>query len=182
MLLTILAVLVAAVAALLVFAATRPDGFTVQRAATIAAPADRIFAQLNDFHRWSAWSPWERLDPEMRRTFSGADRGRGAVYGWVGNKKVGEGRMEILESDPPSRLRIQLDFLKPFESHNTTEFTLAPAGGGTRVNWAMHGRHTFVTKVMCLFMNMDRMVGPDFERGLASLKTIAEAEPAPQPA
>jgi len=182
MLVTILIVLAAAVAALLVFAATRPDTFTVQRSATIAAPAGRIFPHLDHFHRWPAWSPWEKLDPEMKRTFSGAESGVGAVYAWEGNKKVGRGRMEILESDPPSRLRIQLDFVEPFESHSTTVFTLAPEGGGTQVNWAMHGNHNFATKVMCLFMNMDRMVGPDFERGLASLKAVAETEPAPQPA
>lgn len=182
MLLTIVTVLVAAVAALLVFAATRPDSFTVQRAATIAAPAERIFPYLNDFHRWGAWSPWEKLDPDLKRTFSGAESGPGAAYAWVGNKKVGEGRMEILESDPPSRLKIQLDFLKPFEAHNTTVFTLAPDGGGTRVSWTMHGSRNFVFKLMGIFMNMDRMIGADFERGLANLKAAAETAPAPQPA
>jgi len=178
----IVVVVLAAVAAVLAFAATRPDTYTVQREATIAAPAGRIFPYLDDFHRWATWSPWEKLDPEMKRTFSGAESGPGAVYAWVGNKKVGEGRMEILESEPPSRLRIQLDFLKPFEAHNTTEFTLEPAGGGTRVNWAMHGNKNFMFKLMGIFMNMDTMVGRDFERGLASLKAIAETEAAPQPA
>lgn len=182
MLLIIVIVLAAAVAALLVFAATRPDTFQVQRSATIAAPPERIFPHLDDFHRWSAWSPWEKLDPELKRTFSGAERGPGAVYAWEGNSKVGQGRMEILESDPPSRLRIQLDFIKPFEAHNTTVFTLAPAPGGTQVTWTMHGSKNFLFKLMGIFMNMDTMVGRDFERGLANLKAIAEAEPAPQPA
>ena len=182
MLLIILIVLVAAVAALLAFAATRPDTFTVQRSATIAAPAGRIFPHLDDFHRWGAWSPWEKLDPELKRTFSGPESGKGAVYAWEGNKKVGAGRMEILESDPPSRLRIQLDFIRPFEAHNTTEFTLLPEAGRTQVTWTMRGNHNFMTKVMSIFTDMDRMVGPDFERGLAALKTLAETESAPQPA
>ncbi|HEX6748507.1 MAG TPA: SRPBCC family protein [Longimicrobium sp.] len=182
MLLTILVVLVIAIAALLAFASTRPDHFEVQRSATIAAPAERIFPYLDDFHRWIEWSPWEKLDPELKRTFSGAERGTGAVYAWEGNKKVGQGRMEIVESDAPRRLRIKLDFIKPFEAHNTTVFALAPAGGGTRVDWTMLAINTFPGKVMSVFMNMDRMIGRDFERGLANLKAVAEAEPAPQPA
>ena len=182
MLLTIVVVLVVAIAALLAFAATRPDTFQVQRSATIAAPAESIFPHLDDFHRWVAWSPWEKLDPELKRTFSGAERGPGAVYAWEGNKKVGQGQMEILESDPPRRLRIKLDFIKPFEAHNTTVFALAPAGGGTQVTWTLDGNHNFMSKLMSVFMDMDRMVGADFERGLASLKAVTEAEPAPQPA
>ena len=181
MLLIILVVALAAVAALLALAATRPDTFTVQRA-TNAAPAERIFPYLDDFHRWAAWSPWEKLDPELKRTFSGPASGTGAAYAWAGNKQVGEGRMEILESDPPRRLRIQLDFLKPFEAHNTTTFALAPAGDATRLTWTMLGNHNFMSKVMSIFMNMDRMVGADFERGLANLRAVAEAAPAPQPA
>jgi len=181
MLLTIPLVLVAAVAGLLGFAARRPDTFRVERSATIAAPASRIFALLDDFHSWSAWSPWEKLDPGMQRTFSGAERGPGAVYAWSGNKKAGQGRMEITESDAPNRLAIQLHFIAPFEAHNTTVFTLVPDGGGTRVNWAMHGNNSFGFKVMGMFMNMDRMVGGDFERGLANLKAVAESEP-PHPA
>jgi carbon monoxide dehydrogenase subunit G len=182
MFLTIAIVLVAIVAALLVFAATRPDTFRVERSATIAAPAARIFPHLDDFHRWGAWSPWEKLDPALKRTFSGAESGAGAVYAWEGNSKVGQGRMEILESDAPSRLRIQLDFIKPFEAHNTTVFALAPEGDATRVTWVMDGRHNLVSKLMGVFMNMDRMVGNDFERGLANLKAVAETQPAPQPA
>ena len=182
MFVTILTILAAVVVALLIYAATRPPTFTVQRSATIGAPPDRVFAYLDDFHRWPAWSPWERLDPEMQRVFSGAEHGKGAAYAWSGNKKVGEGRMEILESQAPSRVFIQLDFLKPFEAHNTTEFTLDPGDGGTRLNWAMHGNHNFVSKLMSVFMNMDKMVGSDFERGLANLKTVAETEASEQPA
>ena len=182
MLLTIAIVVVAIVVALLAFAATRPDTFTVQRSATIAAPPSRIYPHLDDFHHWGAWSPWEKLDPELKRTFSGAESGKGAVYAWEGNKKVGSGRMEILESDAPSRLRIQLDFITPFEAHNNTVFTLAPAAGGTRMTWAMHGHRNFVFKLMGIFMNMDRLIGADFERGLAKLKSVAETEPASQPA
>jgi hypothetical protein len=182
MLLTIAIVVVAAVAALLAFAATRPGTFTVERSAMIAAPAERIYPHLDDFHRWSAWSPWEKIDPELKRAFSGAASGAGAIYAWEGNKKVGQGRMEILESDAPERLRIQLDFIKPFEAHNTTVFTLAPAADATRLTWTMHGSSTFVFKLMGIFMNMDRMIGADFERGLANLKTVAETEPVPQPA
>ncbi|HYH78866.1 MAG TPA: SRPBCC family protein [Longimicrobium sp.] len=182
MLLAIAAVVAAAVAAPLAYAATRPDTFRIQRSATIAAPPGRIFPHLDDFHRWAAWSPWEKLDPALKRTFSGAGSGAGAVYAWEGNKKVGKGRMEITESDPPSRLAIKLDFITPFEAHNTTTFTLEPAGGETRVTWAMDGTNTFGFKVMGVFMNMDRMVGRDFERGLADLKAIAESGPAQQPA
>lgn len=182
MLLTIALVLAAAVAALLAFAATRPDTFVVERSAAIAAPAGRIFPHLDDFRRWAGWSPWEKIDPALNRTFSGAERGAGAVYAWEGNRQVGQGRMEILESDEPSRLRIALDFIKPFEAHNITVFALAPEGGGTRVTWTMQGNHNFMSKVMSIFMSMDRMVGRDFERGLANLKAVAETEPAPQPA
>ena len=171
-----------AVAALVIYAASRPDAFTVQRSAAIAAPAEHIFPYLDDFHRWSAWSPWEKLDPALQRTFSGAPRGTGAVYEWLGNKQVGQGRMEILESDPSRRLRIKLDFIKPFEASSETAFTLDPAGEGTRLTWTMSGNRPFLHKLIGVFMNMDRMVGGDFERGLASLKALAEAAPAPQPA
>lgn len=181
MLLTIVVVLAVVIGGLLAFAATRPDTFQVQRSATLAAPAERIFPYLNDFHQWGAWSPWEKIDPDLKRTFSGAEQGTGAIYEWVGNKNVGQGRMEILESAAPSRLRIQLDFIKPFEAHNITSFALAPADGGTRVNWVMDGNHNFMSKVMCIFMDMDKMVGKDFEKGLANLKSVTETEPAAQP-
>lgn len=170
------AVLVIAVVilAVVVFAATRPNTYRVERSATIRAPADRIFPLLDDFHRWAAWSPWEHLDPAMKRTHSGAASGVGAVYQWDGNKKAGMGRMEITESAPHSRITIKLDFLKPFESHNTTTFTLAAEGQATRMNWVMDGPSSFMTKLMGLFVSMDTMIGKDFEAGLANLKRVAE--------
>jgi len=167
-------VLVVVVAALLAYAATRPDSFRVQRVTSIKAPPDRIFPLLADFHRWSAWSPWEKLDPAMKRTFSGAESGVGAVYAWEGNGKVGAGRMEILEATPASRVAIKLDFLQPMEGHNVAEFTLEPKGELTTVTWDMHGPSPFVAKLMGVFVSMDSMVGKDFETGLATLKAVAE--------
>jgi uncharacterized protein YndB with AHSA1/START domain len=169
------AVAATAVGGVLAYAVTRPDSFRVERSAIVAAPSETVFALLNDFHQWLRWSPWEKLDPEMNRTHSGAERGKGAVYAWSGNKKVGSGRMEILESQSPSRVKIQLDFLTPFEAHNVTTFTLEPVAGGTRVHWQMEGPHTFMTKVMCVFVSMDKMVGKDFEAGLANLQREATA-------
>jgi hypothetical protein len=129
---------------------------------------------LDDFHRWRAWSPWEGLDPAMTRTFSGADSGAGAIYAWSGNKKVGTGRMEITGAQSPSTLTIALDFLTPFESHNTTVFSLRPSGDSTVVTWTMTGPNTYFGKVMSVFVSMDRLVGKDFEAGLANLKTVVE--------
>ena len=174
---TIAGVIVIAIAAVLLYAATLPDTFRIERTATIAAPPERVFLHVNDFHRWTAWSPWEKKDPAMQRTHSGAPAGQGAVYAWDGNQKVGQGRMEITESTQPSRVRIQLDFLKPFEARNTAEFTFAPAGDGTQVTWAMYGPTPYLSKVMQVFMSMDRMVGPDFEAGLANLKQVVEQPP-----
>ena len=162
------------IAALLIFAASRPDTFRVERSARIQAPPEEIFGLLEDFRRWPAWSPWEKLDPAMKRTLSGAERGRGAVYAWEGNDDVGKGRMEIVESNPPSRLVIKLDFLEPFEAHNTTEFTLRANDGATDLNWAMSGPNLFITKLFGLFVSMDEMIGKDFEQGLANLKAVAE--------
>ncbi|HUK55896.1 MAG TPA: SRPBCC family protein [Nitrospiria bacterium] len=162
------------IAALLIYAATRPDTFRVRRSASIKAPPERIFALINDFHRWGAWSPWEKMDPAMQRIHSGASDGKGAVYEWEGNNKVGKGRMEITESSPPSQVTIKLDFIKPFEGHNVAEFTLEPEGDTTKVTWAMHGPLPYMAKVIHVFFNMDRIVGKDFETGLANLKTIAE--------
>ncbi len=158
----------------LIFAATRPDSFRVERAVSIKAPPETIFALINDFNRWGAWSPWEKLDPAMKRTFGAATSGQGATYAWEGNKDVGQGRMEIAESVAPSRVTINLDFLKPFEVHNIVEFTLEPTGDSTKVTWAMHGPMPFISKVMSVFFSMDSMVGKDFEAGLANLKATAE--------
>jgi hypothetical protein len=174
MLKTIGIIVVVALAAVLVSAAFQPDTFRVQRATTIDAPAEKIFGHISDFHRWGSWSPWEKMDPAMKRSYSGADSGAGAVYEWQGNSKVGQGRMEITEAPAPSKVAIKLDFLKPFEAHNVATFTLEPQGGATKVTWAMDGPTPYPAKVMHLFFNMDRMVGKDFETGLANLKTIAE--------
>jgi len=162
------------IAAILVYAATKPDSFSVERSATINAPPEKVFGLIDDFHNWTVWSPWEKLDPNMTRTHSGAPAGKGAAYAWQGNKDVGKGRMEILESTPFSQIKIQLDFIEPFEGHNITAFTLEPAAGGTKVNWAMRGPSTFVTKIMQVFMDMDAMIGKDFEAGLANMKAAAE--------
>lgn len=167
-------VLALAFVAMLAYAATKPNTFRIERSATIAAPPERVFALIADFHQWPGWSPWEKMDPTMKRTHSGAANGIGAIYEWEGNKKVGKGRMEILEAVPASRVVIKLDFLKPFEAHNTAEFTLGPRDGGTHITWAMFGKQPFMLKVMCLFMNMDAMVGKDFEAGLANMKGLAE--------
>ena len=167
-------VVVILVVALLVFAATKPDTFHVQRSASIKAPPEKIFPLINDLHSWGAWSPWEKMDPAMKRNLSGAANGKGAVYEWDGDKTVGKGRMEIAESSPPSKVAIKLDFIKPFEAHNIAEFTLEPKGDSTNVTWAMHGPTPYIAKVIHVFFDMDSMVGKDFETGLANLKAIAE--------
>jgi uncharacterized protein YndB with AHSA1/START domain len=171
----IIAILLAiAIAVVLILAATKPDTFRIERSATINAPAEKIFAVLSDFHQWTGWSPWEHRDPALKRTFGGAERGKGAVYAWEGNKNVGSGRMEILEANAPSKLVIKLDFFKPFEAHNTAEFTMLPQGSATNVHWLMRGPAPFMSKVMQVFMNFDKMVGKDFEEGLANLKQLTE--------
>jgi len=167
-------VVVVLLVAVLVYAATKPDTFRVRRATSINAPPEKIFALINDYHSWGSWSPYEKLDPTMKRTYSGAANGRGAVYEWEGNSKAGKGRMEITDTAPPSKVTINLDFVKPFEAHNIVEFTLEPTGDSTNVTWAMHGPTPYVAKIMHVFLNMDRMVGKDFETGLANLKTVAE--------
>jgi len=175
MLKKILIVVVVLIGALLAYAATRPDTFRVERVATIKAPPEKVFALINDLRRWESWSPWEKKDPAMRRSFGGdATSGRGAAYAWEGNSDVGQGRMEIAESVAPSRVRIRLDFVKPFEAHNLVEFTLEPGGDSTNVTWAMHGPNAYLAKVMQVFFSMDKMVGKDFETGLANLKALAE--------
>jgi uncharacterized protein YndB with AHSA1/START domain len=171
----IIAVILAiAIAFVLILAIGKPDTFRVTRAATIKASPETIFPLIADFHEWGKWSPWEGRDPAMKRAFSGAERGTGAVYAWDGNKNVGAGRMEITSATAPSTIVIKLDFIKPFEGHNVAEFTLSPQGGGTDVTWMMHGPALFLSKVMQVFMNMDRMIGRDFEAGLVNLKKVAE--------
>jgi uncharacterized protein YndB with AHSA1/START domain len=162
----------------LIYAATRPDTFRVERTATIKAPPERIFPLINDFQRWGAWSPFEKKDPAMKRTLSGAPSGSGAVYEWDGNKEIGQGRMEIVESVPPSRVTLKLDFTRPFKAHNIVDFTLEPRGDSTQVTWAIHGPSPFISKVMGIVFNMDKMIGKDFEAGLAALKSVSEQQSA----
>ena len=166
-------VVVALLALLLLFAATRPDSFSVERRVVVQAPPEKIQPLIADFHRWADWSPWEKLDPAMQRTFSGAPAQAGAIYSWQGNKDVGSGRMEV-KTAAPDKVRIQLDFIEPFEGHNTTDFLLTPRDGGTEVRWVMFGPSPFVTKLMGVFVSMDTMIGKDFEKGLAQLKVVAE--------
>lgn len=171
----ILAVLLAiAIAVVLVLAATKPNALRVQRSIGIAAPADRIFPLISDFRQWLDWSPYERKDPAMKRTYEGAVRGKGAIYAWDGDRNVGSGRMEILETAAPSKIVIKLDFFTPFEGHNTAEFTMLPQGDGTHVTWLMHGPANFMSRLIQVFINLDNMIGRDFEAGLANLKTITE--------
>ena len=156
--------------------ATRSPKFRVERSIVIAAPAERAFAQVNDFHHWVAWSPWEKMDPTMKKTFEGAPAGAGSIYAWVGNKKVGEGRMTIEKSEAPAIVGLKLEFLKPWQATNATTFSFVPADGGTKVTWAMEGEHKgFGMKALATVMNMDKLVGRDFEKGLASLKSVAES-------
>jgi uncharacterized protein YndB with AHSA1/START domain len=174
MLQTIVLIAAALIAAVLVYAATRPDSFRIERSVTIAAPAGKIFALINDLHQWEAWSPWENIDPALKRSYSGAASGKGAGYAWNGNKNVGQGSMEIIESTPASKVVLSLHFLKPFEARNTVEFVLQPQGSGTQVTQAMYGPSPFMSKVMGLVFSMDKMVGTKYEEGLASLKALAE--------
>jgi hypothetical protein len=173
-------ILIALAATILVFltvVAMQPAEFRVVRSATIAAPAAAVFAQVNDFHKWEAWSPWAKIDPAMKQAYGGAGAGVGAMYTWTGNKEVGEGRMTVTESRPDEFIKIRLEFLKPFAATNTAEFTFKADGDRTAVTWSMTGRNNFVGKAICLFMNMDKMVGTEFEKGLAQIKSVVEAKP-----
>lgn len=161
--------------ALLGFAATRPDTFEVKRTQTVQASPERIFAQIEDFRNWAAWSPFEKFDPAMTKTYSGAARGKGAEYRWAGNQKAGQGAMEIVEAAPPALVRIRVDFSRPFQAHNIAEFTLETKGSSTAVTWAMRGPQPFPFKLMSIFLSMDKMVGKDFEEGLAKLKALTES-------
>ena len=173
--LKIMGIIVAVViAGVLIFATTKPDIFRVQRSASIKAPPEKVFALINDFKAWGAWSPWEKKDPAMKRTFGTTTAGKGATYAWDGNKDVGQGSMEITEATPSSRIALKLDFIKPFEGHNTVEFTLAAQGDTTNVSWVMQGPTPYFAKIIHVFINMDNMVGKDFEAGLANLKAAAE--------
>jgi uncharacterized protein YndB with AHSA1/START domain len=170
----ILAVLLLIVGVVLANAAARPDTFRVERTASIKAPPEKIFPLIDNFDNWGAWSPWEKKDPAMKRTRSGSPSGEGSVYAWDGDKNVGKGRMEIADASPPSKVTLKLDFEKPFEAHNIVNFTMEPRGDATNVTWAMHGPVPFLAKIVHLFIDVDRMVGQDFEAGLANLKALAE--------
>jgi Polyketide cyclase / dehydrase and lipid transport len=167
-------VVLAAIAVVLVLAATKPDTFRVERSASIQAPPEKIFPLINDFGNWGAWSPYEKKDPAMRRTRSGPASGKGSVYAWDGDRNVGKGRMEIADASAPSRVTLKLDFDKPFAAHNIVDFTMVPKGQSTTVTWAMHGPVPYMAKIVHVIFNMDRMVGQDFEAGLANLKALAE--------
>jgi hypothetical protein len=168
-------VVAVAVIAIVIFAATKPATYHVERSTTIAAMPEKISPLLNDFHNWDQWSPWAKLDPSMRVSYSGPRAGQGAIYEWQGNKKVGKGRMEILAVEP-TLTSIKLDFLSPFESHNRTNFVLEPQGSATRVTWTMDGPNTFMSKLMSVFVSMDKMIGKDFDTGLSQLKSAAEKQ------
>ncbi len=177
MIATILIVIVALIAAMLIYAATKPNTFLVRRTTHIDAPPERIFPMIDDLHAQSAWSPFEK-DPAMKRMHSGAPRGKGAVYEWDGNRQVGAGRIVITELVPPSKIVLLLDMDRPFKAHNTVEFTLERSGAGTNVTWSMQGRQPYMAKVMTIFMDCDKMVGSQFEEGLAKLKQLVETQPA----
>lgn len=170
----ILWALLAAIVLLLVLAALRPDSFRIERSALVPASPARVAALINDFHQWVQWSPWEKIDPSMQRSYSGTGSGVGAVYNWTGNGKAGAGRMEITDSSE-SRIVIRIDFFKPFAASNTVEFTLQAQAEGTHVTWAMFGPSPFVSKLMGLVFNIDKMVGKDFEKGLASMQALVKA-------
>lgn len=170
----ILYILLGAIALILILAMMKPNTLNYNRSAVINAPAEKIFPLINDFHEWPKWSPWEKLDPNMQRTHSGAPSGKGAHYAWVGSKKVGEGSMEIVGTKAPNEIDIKIDFLKPWEAHNNITFRLQPQGGGTLVDWRMTGPSNFMAKVFSVFVNMDKLVGKDFEKGLAAMKAEAE--------
>jgi len=177
MLKKILIALAAIVVVFVAVVAMQPSEFRVARTATISAPAPVVFAQVNDFHKWEAWSPWAKLDPAATATFEGPTAGPGAIFRWAGNHEVGEGSMTITESRPTDLIRIKLEFLKPFAATNTVEFTFKPEANQTAVTWSMAGRNNFIAKAVCLFMNMDKMVGGNFEKGLAQMKSVVEAAP-----
>ena len=161
---------------LVIVIATRPAKFRIERAIKISAPPTSAFALVNDFHRWGTWSPWEKMDPNLQRTYEGAEAGPGSIYSWKGNNKVGEGRMTIEQSQPSSKVVIKHEFFRPFKATNTATFTFTPEGDGTMVNWAMDGCNGFVSKAFHMLMDMDKLVGADFERGLAAMKDQAEQD------
>jgi hypothetical protein len=170
----VVALLTLAVAVVLVLAARKPDRFSMHRSTAIKAPPEKIYPLIANFRNWGPWSPWEKKDPAMKRSFGGTDGSKGATYAWEGNKDVGKGSMTLAEAEPPKKVALNLDFEKPFEAHNLVTFTLTPKGDTTEVVWSMDGPTPFVGKIMHVFIDMDKMVGRDFEAGLADLKAAAE--------
>ena len=168
------AVILIPAVSLLAYATTKPDTMRVHRSTSIKAPAEKIFPLISDFHNWTQWSPYEKLDPALQRTYTGSSQGQGAAYAWAGNSQVGKGSMEILEAKEPSHIVIKLDFVEPFEGHMTAEFTLDTKGDATEVTWAMHGPQSYCGKIMSCLIDCDTMIGKDFEAGLAGLKAVAE--------
>lgn len=162
------------IALILILASMQPNTFHVERKIVVNASPAKVFAQFNDFHKWTAWSPWEKKDPAMKRTFEGAKSGKGSVYVWDGNSQVGAGRMEIVDEVAASKIDVKLDFLRPMVGHDTATYTFVKAGKTTEVTWAMDGQVPFVGKIFHLFMNMDKMIGSDFETGLANVKAVVE--------
>ena len=176
-LLGIVVVIVVLVVVFVCIVALQPSHYRIERSATINAPASAVFTQVNDFHKWEAWSPWAKLDPAMKQSYEGAPAGTGAVYTWAGNSQVGEGRMTITDSHPNDLIKIKLEFVKPWAATNATDFMFKPQGNQTAVTWTMDGDNNFMGKAFGLFMNMDKMVGDDFQKGLAQMKSVSEAAP-----
>jgi uncharacterized protein YndB with AHSA1/START domain len=175
MLIPILIVLAVIVAVFVLVVALRPSEFRVARSTVIAAPPAAVFALVNDLHQWESWSPWAHLDPAAKQTYEGSPSGVGATFAWSGNKKIGEGRMAIIESRPNELVRFKLDFVKPFKGTNTAEFTFQPEGNQTAVTWSMVGKNNFLSKAFGLFVNCDQMVGSQFDKGLAQMKSLTES-------
>jgi uncharacterized protein YndB with AHSA1/START domain len=171
---TIIALVIIIIVAVIGYAATRPDVFPIKRSVSIKAPPEKVFALINDLHQWEGWSPWEKVDPAVKRTYRGTANSKGAVYEWEGNKNVGQGRMEITESVPQLKIVLKLDFIKPFEGHNTVEFMLSSQGENTIVTQTMYGENNFMSKLMGVVFNADKMIGDKYQEGLNNLKNIAE--------
>ncbi len=168
-----------AIVAFCVVVAIQPEDFKIERSATINAAPDKVFEQVNDFHKWEAWSPWAKLDPAMKTAYAGPASGVGSSYSWVGNNDVGEGKMTVTQSHPNEHIAIELEFIKPFAAKNLTEFVLKPEGSATKVTWTMAGKNNFVMKAFSLVMNMDKLVGADFEKGLEQMKNVVEGPKQP---
>lgn len=160
----------------LILAVLKPNRFRIERSINIKAPPEKLFPYINNFHAWEAWSPWGKVDPTCKRTYSGSESGIGAIYGWSGNKDIGQGRMEMIESTPSSKIVLKIDFIKPFKAHNIVEFTLQPQDDSTTITQAMYGANSFISKLMGMCFNMDKMVGDKYLEGLATLKAIAEKQ------